>query len=170
MLLQTDTKYRNSEFIALYSLEYNIIFGMMFYSRQSAALIPEFWCFTKYCRTIYPSKKGGNKLELSRVIAQVAIRRLPTAAGRFRSQITTRGICGGQNGTGAGFLLVLRPPPRARSTVVGWGTVLQAGRSRVRVPMRLLFFFNLPNPSSRTMTLGLTQHLTEISTRNLPGE
>jgi hypothetical protein len=30
-------------------------------------------------------------------------------------------------------------------------------------------FFNLPNPSSRTMTLVSTQHLTEISTRNLPG-
>jgi hypothetical protein len=31
------------------------------------------------------------------------------------------------------------------------------------------FFFNLPNPSSRTMTLGSTQPLTEMSTRNLPG-
>jgi hypothetical protein len=29
-------------------------------------------------------------------------------------------------------------------------------------------FFNLPNPSSRTMALGLTQPLTEMSTRNLP--
>jgi hypothetical protein len=31
------------------------------------------------------------------------------------------------------------------------------------------FFFNLPNPSSHTMALGLTQSLTEMSTRNLPG-
>jgi hypothetical protein len=30
-------------------------------------------------------------------------------------------------------------------------------------------FFNWPNPSSRTMALGLTQPLTEMSTRNLPG-
>jgi hypothetical protein len=30
------------------------------------------------------------------------------------------------------------------------------------------FLFNLPNPSNRTMALGLTQSLTEISTRNLP--
>jgi hypothetical protein len=30
--------------------------------------------------------------------------------------------------------------------------------------------FNWPNPSSRTMTLGLTQPLTEMSTRNIPGE
>jgi hypothetical protein len=29
-------------------------------------------------------------------------------------------------------------------------------------------FFNLPNPSSRIMTLGSTQSLTEMSTRNLP--
>jgi hypothetical protein len=31
-------------------------------------------------------------------------------------------------------------------------------------------FFNLPNPSTLTMVLGLTQPLTEMSTRNLPGE
>jgi hypothetical protein len=30
-------------------------------------------------------------------------------------------------------------------------------------------FFNLPNPSSRTMALGLTQSLTEMSIRNAPG-
>jgi hypothetical protein len=29
--------------------------------------------------------------------------------------------------------------------------------------------FNLPNPSSRTVALGLTQPLTEMSTRSLPG-
>jgi hypothetical protein len=56
----------------------------------------------------------------------------------------------------------------ARGSVVGWGTVLQAGRSRVRFPMPLKFF-NWPNPSSRTMALGPTQPLTEMSTRNLPG-
>jgi hypothetical protein len=31
-------------------------------------------------------------------------------------------------------------------------------------------FFNLPNPFSHTMVLGLTQSLTEISTRNFSGE
>jgi hypothetical protein len=46
--------------------------------------------------------------------------------------------------------------------------MLQAGRLRVRVPMRWIFF-NWPNPSSRTMALGSTQPLTEMSTRNLPG-
>jgi hypothetical protein len=29
--------------------------------------------------------------------------------------------------------------------------------------MRLIFFFNLPNPSSRTIALGSTQPLTEMS-------
>jgi hypothetical protein len=46
--------------------------------------------------------------------------------------------------------------------------MLQAGRSLVRVPDEV-DFFDLPNPSSRTMTLGSTQPLTEMSTRNLPG-
>jgi hypothetical protein len=34
--------------------------------------------------------------------------------------------------------------------------------------MRLLDFFNLHNPSSRTMALRSIQPLTEMSTRNLP--
>jgi hypothetical protein len=55
-----------------------------------------------------------------------------------------------------------------RSSVVGWGAMLQAGRSRGRVPMRWIFF-NWPNPSGRNMVLGSTQRLTEMSTRNLPG-
>jgi hypothetical protein len=46
--------------------------------------------------------------------------------------------------------------------------MLQAGRWPVRVPDEV-DFINLPNPSSRTMALGLTQRLAETSTRNLPG-
>jgi hypothetical protein len=46
--------------------------------------------------------------------------------------------------------------------------MLQAGRSLVRVPDEV-DIFNLPNPSSRTMALGSTQPLSEISTGNLPG-
>jgi hypothetical protein len=57
----------------------------------------------------------------------------------------------------------------ARGSVVGRGAMLQIGRSRVRFPMRSLDFFNWSNPSSRTMALGSTQLLTEMSTRNLPG-
>jgi hypothetical protein len=49
------------------------------------------------------------------------------------------------------------------------GTKLQARRSRDRFPKRWIFS-NLPNPSSRTMALGWTQPLTEMSTRNLKKE
>jgi hypothetical protein len=46
--------------------------------------------------------------------------------------------------------------------------MLQAARSRVQVPMRsLVFLFNLPYTLNRTMALGLTQLLTEMSTTNL---
>jgi hypothetical protein len=56
----------------------------------------------------------------------------------------------------------------ARGGVIAWDTMLQAGRSTVRVPDEL-HFFSFPNPSSRTMALGSTQPLTEISTTNFPG-
>jgi hypothetical protein len=46
--------------------------------------------------------------------------------------------------------------------------MLQTGRSPVRIPDEVNFF-NLPNHSSRTMALGSTQPLTEMSTTNLPG-
>jgi hypothetical protein len=36
-------------------------------------------------------------------------------------------------------------------------------------PDEVIEFFNLPNPSIRTMALGSTQPLTEMRTRNLPG-
>jgi hypothetical protein len=47
--------------------------------------------------------------------------------------------------------------------------MLQAGRSRDRVPTRWIFS-NLSNPSDRTMALGSIQPLTEMSTRNLKKE
>jgi hypothetical protein len=48
--------------------------------------------------------------------------------------------------------------------------MLQAGRLPVQVPGEVIFvFFNLPNPSSRTMAPGSTQTLTKMTTRNLPG-
>jgi hypothetical protein len=43
-----------------------------------------------------------------RAIAQAGGRRLPTAASRVPSQVRSCGICGGQNGTGADVLRVLR--------------------------------------------------------------
>jgi hypothetical protein len=55
-----------------------------------------------------------------------------------------------------------------RGNVVGWGTTQQAGRSRVRFPMRSMDFFNWSNPSSRTITRVSIQPLTEMNTSNLP--
>jgi hypothetical protein len=37
------------------------------------------------------------------------------------------------------------------------------------IPDEVIGFFNLPNSSSRTLVLGSTQPLTEMSTRNIPG-
>jgi hypothetical protein len=45
-----------------------------------------------------------------RAIAQAVNRRLPTAVVRVRSQVKSCRIFNGQNGTGAGFLRVLRFP------------------------------------------------------------
>jgi hypothetical protein len=38
-----------------------------------------------------------------------------------------------------------------RGNVIGWGTVLQAGRSRIRLPTCSFDFLNLPNPSSHNV-------------------
>jgi hypothetical protein len=91
--------------------------------------------------------------------------------GKFRQNIRINGNCGHSdwsrpNESGSMWpSLLLHIFMEARGSVFGWGTTLQAGRSRVRWGE----FFNLPNPSSRTMALGLTQSLTEMSTMNLPG-
>jgi hypothetical protein len=54
----------------------------------------------------------------------------------------------------------------ARGGAAGGGTALQAGRSRVRFPMVSLEFF-IDSSFGRTMALGSTQPLTQMSTRNI---
>jgi hypothetical protein len=65
-----------------------------------------------------------------RAIAQAVSRRLPTAAAWVRAQVRSCGISGGQSGTGAGFLRVLRLPlpirippivPQSSSSSIIWG-------------------------------------------------
>jgi hypothetical protein len=46
------------------------------------------------------------------------------------------------------ILRILHASSRGHAIADGWGTMLQAGRSRVRVPIRSLEFFNSPNSSS----------------------
>jgi hypothetical protein len=50
----------------------------------------------------------------------------------------------------------------------GWGTALQTGRSWVRFPMESLGFFCWLKPSGRTMSLGSTQSLKEMSITDIP--
>jgi len=55
-----------------------------------------------------------------------------------------------------------------RGGATGWGTALKAGRSRVRFPVVSLEFF-IDNPFGRTVALGSTQRLAEMSSRNIFG-
>jgi hypothetical protein len=54
---------------------------------------------------------------------------------------------------------------RYRSWLSHYGTSRMVAGS---IPDEAIGLFNLPNPSNRTTALGLTQPLTEMSTRNLP--
>jgi hypothetical protein len=56
---------------------------------------------------------------------------------------------------------------RARGSVVGPGTMLQAGRSR-SIQDEVIPIYNCPNPSIHTWPWGRPRLLTQISTRNLP--
>jgi hypothetical protein len=57
-------------------------------------------------------------------------------------------------------------PPFQRSWLRYYTTGRKVAGSN---PEEIIGFFNLPNPSNRTMALVSTQPLTEIGTSNLPG-
>jgi hypothetical protein len=61
------------------------------------------------------------------------------------------------------------PEEGARGTVIGWHYVRsRKAAGSITDEVIGLFFFNWPNPSSRTMALESTQPVTEIGARNLP--
>jgi hypothetical protein len=53
------------------------------------------------------------------------------------------------------------------SNVTASLTVLKIIKQEVSIPNEVTGFLNRPNPFNRTMDLGSTQHLTEMSVRNL---
>jgi hypothetical protein len=74
---------------------------------------------------------------VGRAVPQTISRRLPTAVTRVRAQVRSYGICGGQSGTGAGYVRVLRfplpfliPPtaPQSSSVILGWYNKPVSGR------------------------------------------
>jgi hypothetical protein len=74
--------------------------------------------------------KLKDRVILGRAIAQAVSRWLPTAAALLRAQVSSCETCGGQSGTGAGFLPVLwfplpilipRTAPHSYSSIIrGW--------------------------------------------------
>ena len=52
-------------------------------------------------------------------------------------------------------------------SAVGWGTVLKSWKVVGSIPDGVIGIFHWHNPSGRTVALGSTQPLTEISTRNI---
>jgi hypothetical protein len=73
-------------------------------SEWQAEHVGERWYEVRARETTHVNKIRG------RAIAQAVSRRLPTAAARVRAWVWSCVICGGQSGSGAGFLRVLRFP------------------------------------------------------------
>jgi hypothetical protein len=63
-----------------------------------------------FLKELYIYFARSSYLHIGRAIAQAVIPRLPPAAARVRAQAKSFGISGGQSGTGAGLLRVLRFP------------------------------------------------------------
>jgi hypothetical protein len=81
--------------------------------------------------------EGPINLQSGRAIAQAVNRRLPTSSAPVPAQVRSCGICGGQCGTGVGFLRVLRFPlpilipltaAHSSSIIRGWYKRSNSGR------------------------------------------
>jgi hypothetical protein len=87
--------------------------------------------YAEKIRNHVPGTKYTVSEACGRAIAEAVSRWLPTAAARVQSRVWPSGICGGQSGSGAGFLRVLRfplpfiPPNSPSSQSSGAGTIGQ---------------------------------------------
>jgi hypothetical protein len=87
-----------------------------------------------------PEHRSPIPILLGRAIAQAVRRRFRTAAARVQAQFRSCEICGGESGTGAGFLRGLRfplpvliPPtaPHSSSVIRGWYNMpVSGGRTK----------------------------------------
>ena len=64
------------------------------------------------------------------------------------------------------FCLVWRSKVWVRGGTVGWGAALKNRKVAGSIPNGVISIFHWHNPSGRTMALGSTQPLTQMSTRN----
>jgi hypothetical protein len=87
-------------FLSVYRITVHVLFG----------LVPFLPAIVNIKIAFKRSKTLVNFFLDGRAIAQAVSRWLPTAAARVRALVWSSGICGGQNGAGAGFLRVLRFP------------------------------------------------------------
>jgi hypothetical protein len=98
---------------------------------QSSALVFTLTSVSHHLLSVF--FQWSNKVEVTRpdshAIAQADSRKLPTAVVWVQAQVRSCAICGGQSGTGAGFLQVLQfplpiriPPiaPQSLSIICGW--------------------------------------------------
>jgi hypothetical protein len=87
--------------------------------------------------------------EEGRAIAQTVSRRFPTARTRVRSQVRSCGICGGQSGSGAGFLRVLQCPlPIIIPPNAPYSPIMRDGYNRPINDQRTKWTQSYPTPTN----------------------
>jgi hypothetical protein len=101
-----------------------------------------------FWKSHYPLSTGPKRLSLLKVITTntlVTARWLDVNIVRIclEGGGSVRGRCGGSR-----YMEFLSVTLGARGSVVGWGTMLQAGRSRDRIPMRWIYSIYLILPAA----------------------